>query len=221
MVGEKDPVLILDRLRPLYGEGVYPGRSDKRSRPDWMDIPFNVLIATVLSQRTRDENTREASDNLFKALPTIEAIAGADTETIELLIRKAGFPVQKAKAIKSIARIVLEDHGGILPTDMDALLSMPMVGRKTANCVLAYAFGVPAICVDTHVHRISNLIGMVSSRNPDETEIQLRETVPENLWRDINALMVRHGQVTCLPRRPKCQECPVIGCCDHGSSADR
>ncbi len=221
MVGEKDPVLILDRLRPLYGEGVYPGRSDKRPRPEWMDSPFHVLIATVLSQRTRDENTREASDCLFTALPTIEAMAGADTEHIEQLVRKAGFPVQKAKAIKSIARIVIDDHGGKLPADMDILLNMPMVGRKTANCVLAYAFNVPAICVDTHVHRISNLIGLVRSADPDETELQLREIVPEPLWKDINALMVRHGQVICIPRRPKCQECPVKAQCDHGSSPDR
>ncbi len=221
MVGEKDPVLILDGLRPLYGEGVYPGRSDKRTRPEWMESPFHVLIATVLSQRTRDENTREACDSLFTVLPTIESLSLADAELIEPLIRKAGFPVQKAKAIKRIATIVLEEHAGILPADMDLLLSMPMVGRKTANCVLAYAFNVPAICVDTHVHRISNLLGLVRSDDPDGTEMQLREVVPDHLWKDINALMVRHGQVVCLPRRPRCRECPVRRHCDHGSTTDR
>lgn len=221
MVGEKDPVLILDALRPLYGEGVYPGRSDRRPRPKWMDSPFHVLIATVLSQRTRDENTRQASDSLFGTFPTVESLAEAETEEIQRLIVKAGFPVQKAKAIKMIATLTQHEHGGILPADMEVLLGMPMVGRKTANCVLAYAFGIPAICVDTHVHRISNLIGMVHSRDPDETESQLRETVPDYLWKDINALMVRHGQVICLPRRPKCQECPVRPHCDHGSSPDR
>ncbi len=221
MVEEKDAELILETLRPLYGEGVYPGRSDRMERPEWMDGPFQVLLATVLSQRTRDENTRMAADRLFSRFPGPADLNGADVKEIESLIRNAGFPVQKAKAIKDIARIVVEEHSGDLPSDMDVLLSLPMVGRKTANCVRAYAFGIPAICVDTHVHRISNLIGLVDSKDPDGTEDQLMKVVPEHYWKDINALLVRHGQVICQPRRPRCAECPISNHCDHGSLADR
>jgi len=212
---------MLEELRRVHGDGVYPGRSDGLETPLWRRDPFSILIATVLSQRTRDENTRAAADSLFSELPGALEIAAADLEEIERLIRKAGFPAQKAKAVKEISRRVHEEHGGVLPADIDVLLSMPMVGRKTANCVLAYAFGIPAVCVDTHVHRISNLMGLVATRNADETEEALMGLFPSELWRDVNSLMVRHGQVICLPRRPRCPQCPVIWCCDHGLAADR
>ncbi len=221
MVTGEEALRILEELRRVHGEGVYPGRSDGMDTPSWRRDPFHTLIATVLSQRTRDENTRAAADSLFSALPEAADIAAAGLEDIEALIRKAGFPAQKAKAVKEISRRVLEEHGGEVPADIDALLSLPMVGRKTANCVLAYAFGIPAICVDTHVHRISNLMGLVESSNADGTEEALKDVFPPALWRDVNAFMVRHGQVICLPRRPRCSECPVRSLCDHGRGADR
>ncbi len=221
MAAGKEAVRILEELRRVHGEGVYPGRSDGMATPSWRRDPFHTLIATVLSQRTRDENTRAVADRLFSALPEAADIAAAELEEIETLIRKAGFPGQKAKALKEISRRVVEEHEGEVPADIDALLSMPMVGRKTANCVLAYAFGIPALCVDTHVHRITNLMGLVDTRNADETEEALKGVFPLELWRDVNALMVRHGQVICLPRRPRCMQCPVRGLCDHGRAADR
>ncbi|HIJ00869.1 MAG TPA: endonuclease III [Candidatus Methanomethylophilaceae archaeon] len=216
MDGRKDPVLILNSLRSLYGRGVYPGRADNMGAPLWEDDPFHVLITTVLSQRTRDENTRVSAESLFGAYADPASIAAAPLGEIERLIRKAGFPHQKAMAIKEISRIIAEK--GKVPADIGFLLSLPMVGRKTANCVLAYAFGLPAICVDTHVHRIANLLGLVDTSRPEDTEEALKKIVPPELWRDINSLFVRHGQVICLPRNPRCGQCPIREQCDYGQS---
>ena len=218
-MAESKMSLVLDRLAPIYKEGVFPGRSDQSGPPSWPDDPFHVLIATVLSQRTRDENTRRAADKLFQALPDIVSMAQADPLAMEDLIRPAGFPRQKAVAIQRICQEILDSFQGEVPSDIDSLLRLPMVGRKTANCVLAYGFGMDAICVDTHVHRISNLLGEVSTRSPDETEMALRAKVPQSRWRDINRYLVRHGQVLCLPGRERCQECPVQDLCDHGMQA--
>lgn len=216
---ESKMILVLDRLAPIYEEGVYPGRSDQSGPPSWPSDPFHVLIATVLSQRTRDENTRKAADRLFQVLPDVVSMAKADPLAIEKLIRPAGFPRQKASAIRDLCQALLERFQGQVPSDMDSLLGLPMVGRKTANCVLAYGFGMDAICVDTHVHRISNLLGEVSTRHPDETEMALRSKVPQPRWRDINRYLVRHGQVLCLPGRERCSDCPVLDLCQHGMRA--
>jgi endonuclease-3 len=173
------------------------------------------LISTVLSQRTRDQNTANASENLFNEYDTPFQIANAPLERIRELIRPAGFPDQKAKAIKEISRQIHEEMNDRVPHSLEALIAFPMVGRKTANCVLSYAFHIPAICVDTHVHRISNRIGLVVSIDPEGTEEQLRKVVPRELWMDVNSLMVRFGQVICLPRRPRCEECPVSSDCEY------
>lgn len=207
---------VLDILENHYQEGVYPGRSDVGGPPFWPSDPFHVLIATVLSQRTRDENTRKAADRLFIQLNDVRSLVDADVTVIEELIRPCGFPHQKAKAIKELCIILRDRHGSTVPREIEALLGLPMVGRKTANCVLAYGFGEDAICVDTHVHRISNLLGEVQTKTPDDTEMSLRVKVPQERWKDINRYLVRHGQVVCRPRNEKCSECPVQTLCDHG-----
>ena len=130
------------------------------------------------------------------------------------IISAVNYHKGKAKAIKEIARIVHEEHRDIVPSDIEGLMALPMVGRKTANCVLAYAFEKDAICVDTHVHRISNRIGIVRSSDPDDTEEQLKEIVPRSRWRSVNELMVRFGQEICTPLRPKHDRCPIREFCD-------
>jgi endonuclease-3 len=184
----------------------FPGLIDEEDT--WWDKdPFHILVATVLSQRTRDLNTYHASSNLFRRFNTPEEMAAAGIDELESLVRPVGFYRAKAKAIKEIARLVVENGG--VPRDIDEMTKWPMVGRKTANCVMTYAFKEPAICVDTHVHRISNRLGLVDCATPDETEMALRKLFPRSLWCEINGTMVRFGQKICLPRNPKCSQCPV------------
>ncbi len=210
----KDPRSILSLMRGIVKVGAFPGMSEGKNA-DWSSDPFHVLISTVLSQRTRDRNTASASERLFKKYDTPSQIAYAPVERLSELIRPAGFPAQKAKAIKEISRRIHEEMGDRVPDTIEQLLAFPMVGRKTANCVLSYAFHIPAICVDTHVHRISNRIGLVDSIDPESTEIQLRRAIPRDLWMDVNSLMVRFGQTVCLPRGPRCDSCPISPNCDY------
>ena len=205
--------MILDKLSKEHGRGAYPGRSSEGLSPEWDPSPFHVLIATILSQRTKDNNTRKASDALFGRFDSIEAIASADVNEISELIRPAGFPNQKAKALIDVCNVLMNEYGSEVPSDLDELLKLPMVGRKTANCVRSYAFGLQAICVDTHVHRISNLMGLVRTRSPDETEFELMKITPKDRWSDINRYIVRHGQTVCMPNNPKCDKCSVAGVC--------
>ena len=204
---------ILDILSKEHGRGAYPGRSSEGLSPEWEPTPFRVLLATILSQRTKDNNTRKASDALFGSFDSPEAVAGADMDRLSELIRPAGFPRQKAKALIEVCSILIREYHSEVPSDLDELLKLPMVGRKTANCVRSYAFGLQAICVDTHVHRIANLMGLVATRSPDETEFELMKITPEERWSDVNRYIVRHGQTVCLPNNPKCGKCSVAGMC--------
>ena len=176
--------------------------------------PFRVLITTILSQRTRDENTDEAAATLFAVYKTPEQIANAPTEEIEKLIKKAGFFRVKAKRVKEVSRIIHEDYSDVVPDDINELLALPGVGRKTANCVLVYGFRLNAIPVDVHVHRISNRLGLVETKSPDETELELTKIVPEDYWLDLNESFVRFGQDICRPIGPKHEECPINDLCD-------
>jgi endonuclease-3 len=177
--------------------------------------PFRVLISTILSQRTRDENTIKATDQLFAAYKTPAELASAPLERIQELIRPSGFYRVKAARIKEVARLITEDHGGRVPKEEAELLRLPGVGRKTANCVLVYGHGMEAIPVDTHVHRISNRLGLVSTRTPEETETELRRTIPRKYWLELNSLFVKFGQQICRPMNPRCMECPAAQMCDH------
>ena len=177
--------------------------------------PYRVLIRTILSQRTRDENTDQASALLFSKHQTIEEIAGADVEDLELLIHRAGFYHVKARRIKMVSLILLDDYDGVVPDDVDELLNLPGVGRKTANCVMVYGFKKPAVCVDVHVHRISNRLGLVDTKYPEQTEIELMKVVPKYYWIELNDLLVQFGQTICRPVSPLHDECPISEWCDY------
>ncbi len=206
---------ILNILSEEYQGGVYPGRNSEGLNPEWPCDPFHVLIATILSQRTKDDNTRKASDNLFHEYDSIDALAEADPERVAELIRPAGFPKQKGNAIVRCCRMLRDEYGGEVPEDTEELVKLPMVGRKTAACVRSYAMCIPSVCVDTHVHRISNLMGLVHTRTPEETEFALMEITPRERWSDINRYLVRHGQEVCQPNRPHCDRCSVSRFCKY------
>ena len=209
---------IMDKLAEIYGIGAYPGRDPviNGPPPPGSQEPFRVLISTILSQRTKDENTHLATEQLFAKYDTPKKLASAKPEDIYDLIRPAGFYKQKAEKVIQTSKIIQENYKSKVPDNMDELISLPGVGRKTASCVLAYGFGLPAIAVDTHVHRISNLLGLVKTSEPDDTEEALMFLVPQEQWHDINRLLVRHGQSICRPINPKCSECPISHVCDFG-----
>ncbi len=171
--------------------------------------PFKILISTILSARTRDANTRIATEKLFAKYYTPESIAEANIDEIEKLVKSSGFYKVKAARIKEVSKILIEEYNSIVPDNYEELLSLPGVGSKTANCVLVYAFKIPAIPVDTHVHRISNRLGWVKTKNPLKTEVALKNTIPKELWLKLNRLFVRFGQQICLSIRPKCEICPI------------
>lgn len=179
------------------------------------DSAFKILIATILSLRTRDQVTIEASRKLFKKGHTVHAVHALSEKEIERLIYPVGFYKVKAKNIKKICKLLILQHDSNVPSTMEELLSLPGVGRKTANLVLAKGFNIPAICVDIHVHRILNRIGFLKTKTPEETEMKLREQIPENYWIPINDVFVAHGQVICTPQSPWCSKCAIYDICER------
>jgi endonuclease-3 len=175
--------------------------------------PFRLLVACVISLRTKDEVTAEASKRLFDLAPTAERLAALDPKCIAKTIYPAGFYNTKAKQLQQIATTLQYRFGGEVPADEKALLGLPGVGRKTANLVLGLGFGIPAICVDTHVHRISNRLKLVATETPEQTEKALNEVLPIELWIPINDLLVTFGQNCCHPISPRCSECPLDDLC--------
>ncbi len=176
--------------------------------------PYKVLVSTVLSLRTKDAVTNTASLNLFKIANNIESLRDLDEITIQKAIYPVGFYKTKAKNLKKMAQIIVDKYNSKIPKEMDDLLSLPNVGRKTANLVLAKGYDIPAICVDIHVHRISNRLGLLKTKNPEETEFKLREILPEKYWIEYNDLVVPFGQNICKPVSPFCTRCPIYGFCD-------
>jgi len=177
--------------------------------------PFKVLISTILSQRTRDEMTEKASDNLFEIYPDARSLAKAPIARVRGLIRPVGFYNQKAFQIKQVSRILIEKYDGKVPATYEELIELPQVGPKTANCVLVYGYGIPRIPVDTHVHRITNRLGLVRTKTPEETEAALVKVVPRDYWIDLNGLLVRFGQKICRPIGPRCPECNFTPFCHY------
>jgi endonuclease-3 len=175
--------------------------------------PFRILISTILSQRTRDENTTRATENLFSVYKTPAQLANGDPRLVRKLIKPSGFYRAKTRNIMKAARQIVDEFGGKVPDDEEDLLKIHSVGRKTANCVLVYAFRKPAIPVDTHVHRISNRLGLVRTKKPEDTEASLVKTVPRRYWLELNDLFVRFGQTTCKPIGPHCGSCTLAGYC--------
>lgn len=179
------------------------------------DDPFRVLISTILSQRTRDEMTEKASAQLYAKYDTPRAIAAAPTGELERLIKPVGFYRQKAVQIQKVSRVLLEEHGGRVPRGYDELLELPQVGPKTANCVLVYGFGDPRIPVDTHVHRVSNRLGLVRTKAPEDTEQVLMRIVPKEWWLHVNELFIRFGKDLCRPIGPRCPSCSFTTFCRY------
>jgi endonuclease-3 len=175
--------------------------------------PFKILTSCLLSLRTKDAVTAEASRRLFAMAGSPKALASLPAEKIEKAIFPVGFYRTKARTIRAVARLLLERHGGRVPDEIDELLGLPGVGRKTANLVVAQAYGKPGICVDTHVHRITNRWGYVLTKTPEKTEIALRETLPARHWIEINDLLVAFGQTICQPVSPLCSRCPIARYC--------
>ncbi len=175
--------------------------------------PFSILIGTILSARTKDENTAKVVRALFARYRNARELAGAKIGDVERIIRPIGFYRVKARRIVEVAKIVDSEYGGVVPEDIDKLVGMPGVGRKTANCVLVYAFEKPAIPVDIHVHRISNRLGLVETKTPEETEQALMELVPRRHWLRINDTFVMYGQNICKPVSPMCGVCQIRAEC--------
>ena len=178
----------------------------------WQD-PFLVLVSCLLSLRTKDETTLPAAERLFAVARTPQTLAGLPARQIEKLIYPVGFYHTKARRLIEISRVLLEKFGGQVPADLEQLLTLKGVGRKTANLVLTEGFGKPAICVDTHVHRISNRFGYVQTKTPQQTEEALRQKLPVAFWIEYNALLVLWGQNVCRPVSPFCSRCAVKKFC--------
>jgi endonuclease-3 len=177
--------------------------------------PFLILISTVLSSRTTDEVTAAASKRLFSLASTPEEMLTLSEEEIRKAIYPVGFYKIKSRAIQALCRDLVERFGSQVPRTMEELLTLKGVGRKTANLVLALGFGSDGMCVDTHVHRISNRLGYIKTKTPAESETALREKLPKKYWAIYNTILVAHGQHTCRPISPFCSRCPVFIYCDR------
>ncbi|HKZ61824.1 MAG TPA: endonuclease III [Nitrososphaera sp.] len=180
--------------------------------------PFKILIGTILSARTRDENTTRVVNKLFARFKTPEDLAVADIDEIKKIIHSIGFYNVKAERIKQVSQTLVSRFGAQVPCDIDQLLELPGVGRKTANCVLVYAFDKPAIPVDVHVHRISNRLGLVHTKMPEQTELKLIKLVDRRLWTRVNDTFVMYGQNICLPVKPNCKACDLKKMCRYYST---
>ncbi len=177
--------------------------------------PFKVLLATILSARTKDETTTQAAKRLFSKVKSMKSLSNLTVKQIEKLIFPVGFYKNKAKFLKQLPVVIKEEFGGKIPSTVDELVKLPGVGRKTANLVVAVAFNKHAICVDVHVHRIMNRFGYLKTKTPFETEMKLREKLPKKYWKTINSILVAFGQNLCTPVSPYCSKCPVRKYCDR------
>jgi len=207
------PTAIDNTLRILNKEV----RKDKVPVVDLIRVqtkdPFKVLLATILSARTNDRTTTEAAARLFKKVKKPKDLRKLTIKQIEKLIFPVGFYKNKARYLKELPNVLDEKFKGIIPQTVEELIELPGVGRKTANLVVTVGFNKPAICVDVHVHRITNRLGYLKTKNPLETEMALRKKLPKRHWKIINRVLVAFGQNLCRPIGPKCSECPVKQYC--------
>jgi len=198
----------------MIEQGLKDTMLEQVSRQEKND-PLKVLIATILSHRTRDEKTSQAVKGLFSVYHNAQELANGDLAIIQKLIEPVGFYRVKANRLREVSQILMERYGGGVPDRMEDLLELPSVGRKTANCVLVYAFKKPALPVDTSVHRISNRLGLVETKTPEMTEMRLREVVSEKYWLDLNDVFVSFGQTVCKPIGPRHEVCRVRPYCPY------
>src|SRR3989339_1822308 len=176
---------------------------------------FQILIGTILSARTKDENTDKASEQLFTRYPTAKKLSEAKISDIKKLIRPAGFYNVKAKRIKDTSKIILKKYCGKVPDNIDELVKLPGVGYKVAACVMVYGFKFPDIPVDVHVAKVSKRIGLIKEKNPDKIRLELMRKIPRKYWIIINGLFVKHGKSICLSRKPICDICPINNLCNY------
>lgn len=190
-----------------------PALVDSKAKDEW--DPYQILIATILSLRTKDTLTAIVAPRLFALAKTPQAMLTHSPEEIAETIYPVGFYRNKAASILAISQILLDDYAGQVPDDLEELLKLPGVGRKTANLVITAGYNKPGICVDIHVHRISNRWGYVRTKTPEQTEFALREKLPPEYWIEYNGLLVSMGQNLCTPSSPWCSQCPVARVCDR------
>ncbi|MCX8093005.1 MAG: endonuclease III [Candidatus Goldbacteria bacterium] len=210
MVSNKNIDIVIKKVKQSikkYEQPVLERFNKKLNDPYW------VLISCLLSLRTKDETTEIATKNLYKAAKTPQQILKLPVKKLKKIIYKTGFYNNKAKAIINVTKKILEEFNGKVPNNLKDLLSLPGVGRKTANLVLTVAFNKMGICVDTHVHKICNRWGYVKTKTPDETEMELRKILPKKYWKKINNYLVLFGQNICLSISPLCSKCPVEKYC--------
>ncbi len=202
-------VATIDRVMKTLGSLYEIDRFRTIQGPD----PFRILVGCIISLRTKDEVTFPATERLFRIVSTPAAMADLDEGRIAEAIYPAGFYNNKAAQIRRIGRILTDEHAGLVPRTIDELVRLPGVGRKTANLTITLGYGLPGICVDIHVHRITNRLGWLRTVEPDRTEAVLRDRLPRRHWIPINETLVRHGQQVCKPVSPHCSSCPVAGDC--------
>lgn len=186
---------------------------DKGTTGQW--DAYQILIATVLSLRTKDTLTAQIAPKLFAVAATPHEMVRHSPEEIANLIYPVGMYRNKGKSIHQISQILIDEYDGQVPAALDKLLALPGVGRKTANLVMTAGFNLPGICVDVHVHRITNRWGYVNTKNPDKTELALRDKLPADYWLEINGLLVSYGQNLCTPISPWCSKCRLTDFCDR------
>ena len=176
--------------------------------------PFKILIATILSARTKDSTTAKVSEKLFQKIKSFDDIISIDEDDLAFMLKPVGFYREKARSIKRLPQVIMNEFGGQIPETVEELIKLPGVGRKTANLVSAVAFNRDAICVDTHVHRIMNRFGYILTENPIDTEMALRNKLPVEYWKKVNRILVAFGQNKCSPISPYCSSCPVESLCE-------
>ena len=178
------------------------------------ETPFQLLVATIMAAQATDKKVNQLTVELFKAAPDAEAMSRMDVDDIKTIIRPINYYNNKAKNILAMSQRLVDEFGGDVPASREALESLPGVGRKTANVVLSNAFGVPTMPVDTHVHRVSNRIGLCKTSKPEQTEEALLKIIPESRMIDFHHYLVLHGRYTCKAKKPECSKCPIIEACD-------
>jgi len=207
----KDFITILDILKDSLPKNS-PSNILKNS---FERTPYTILIATLLSLRTKDENTAKVCKELFLKANTPQELIRIQTEELEKIIRPTGMYRKKAQIIIEVSKVLISKFNAIVPNTREELISIKGVGAKTANIVLNNAFSIPTIAVDTHVHRISNLLGFIDTKNEKESEKELCHKVPKEYWSDLNFNIVTFGQTICLPKNPKCDICPIRKYCNN------
>ena len=197
----------------LHDKKPYRFTALKQLQAEESGDPFKILIGTILSSRTRDENTTKVVKTLFKRFRNAKELAEGNIEEVKQIIHSIGFYNVKAKRIIEVSQLIVKRFDGKVPNSIEKLLELPGVGRKTANCVLVYGFNIPAIPVDIHVHRISNRIGLVNTKTPEKTEIELSSIIDRRYWLKLNSTFVMYGQNVCLPVTPNCKLCKLKKIC--------